>query len=99
ASYSPFVLRLSRADGTQRIKGLNLTLPPGLTGKLAGVPPCSDAALASAAGRAGKAEQASPSCSAASQVGTVDVGAGAGPQPLHVQGNVYVAGPYKGAPL
>jgi hypothetical protein len=98
-SHSPFVLRLNRADGTQRIKGLNLTLPPGLTGKLAGIPACADAALASAGARAGKAEQANPSCPAASQVGTVDVGAGAGPQPLHVQGRAYVAGPYKGAPL
>jgi hypothetical protein len=29
----------------------------------------------------------------------VDVGAGAGPTPLHLDGEVYLAGPYKGAPL
>jgi hypothetical protein len=29
----------------------------------------------------------------------VDVGAGAGSSPLHVQGSAYLAGPYKGAPL
>jgi hypothetical protein len=44
-------------------------------------------------------ELASPSCPAASQVGTVVAGAGAGSKPLSVSGKVYWAGPYKGAPL
>jgi len=99
ASYSPFVLRLNREDGSQRLKGLNLTLPLGLTGKLAGVPECSDAALSAAQGRSGKAEQASPSCPASTEVGTVTVGAGAGPSPLYTNGKAYLSGPYKGAPL
>jgi hypothetical protein len=98
-SYSPFVLRLRRADGTQRFKGLNLTLPPGLTGKIAGVPYCPEAAIAAAAGRSGVAERQSPSCPSASQVGTVTVGAGPGPRPYYVTGRAYLAGPYKGAPL
>lgn len=99
ATYSPFVLHLERADGTQQIKGLNATLPPGLTGKLAGIPYCSDQALALAGTRAGRYEQSHPDCPAASQIGTVDVGAGAGPDPFHVRGSAYLAGPYKGAPL
>jgi hypothetical protein len=98
-AYSPFVMRLNRGDGTQRLSGLNVDLPSGLTGKLAGVPECSDAALATAASKSGKAEQASPSCPASSQVGTVTVGAGAGPSPLHTNGKAYLTGPYKGAPL
>lgn len=98
-SYSPFVMRLQRPDGAQQLDRLSLTLPRGLTGKLAGIPPCPDAALAAAASRPGVAEQSAPSCPAASEVGQVTVGAGAGPQPYYAQGRVYVAGPYRGAPL
>jgi hypothetical protein len=97
--YSPFVLDLSREDGTQRIGAVNLSLPPGLTGKLAGIPYCTESAIASAGSKSGREELASPSCPAASEVGTVTVGAGAGPQPLYVEGKAYLAGPYKGAPL
>jgi hypothetical protein len=32
-------------------------------------------------------------------VGSVDIAAGAGPTPYHLQGTVFLAGPYKGAPL
>ncbi len=102
AAYSPFTLRLSRADGTQELGAITATLPPGLIGKLAGVPYCPDAALAAISGalRTGAAQIASPSCPAASQVGTVTVGAGAGPNPFYTQsGRAYLAGPYKGAPL
>ncbi len=103
-SYSPFFLSLSRGDGTQRLGGLNLTLPPGLTGKLAGVPYCPEAAIAAAAAQGGlgqgAGQLASPSCPAASQLGSVSAGAGAGPTPFFVNtGKAYLAGPYKGAPL
>lgn len=98
-AYSPFVLKLSREDGSQPISRIDTTLPAGLTGKLAGIPYCSDAALAAAAAKSGSAEKASPSCPASSQVGTVNVGAGAGPAPYYTQGSAYLAGPYKGAPL
>jgi len=97
-AYSPFVLKLSREPGSQVIKGLDVTLPPGLTGRLAGIPYCSDAQIAAAATHGGAAEQASPSCPLASEVGTVNVGAGSG-APFYVQGHAYLAGPYKGAPL
>jgi hypothetical protein len=98
-AFTPFSLRLARADGTQQLKVIDATLPKGLLGKLAGIPDCPDAALAAAAGRSGRAEQAAPSCPANSRVGSVDVGAGAGPTPLYVSGSAYLAGPYKGAPL
>ncbi|HEV7399054.1 MAG TPA: hypothetical protein VGN84_02170 [Solirubrobacterales bacterium] len=99
ASYSPFVGRLHREDGTQQLKSLNLTLPPGLSGKLAGIPVCPEATIAAAAARTGAAELASPSCPAASQVGEVTVGAGAGSQPYYTTGKIYLTGPYGGAPL
>jgi hypothetical protein len=98
-AYSPFVLRLSRDDGTQQFSSLTVTPPPGLLGKLAGIPYCSDAALAGATYKSGKEEQESSSCPSASEVGIVNVGAGAGPSPFYVQGHAYLAGPYKGAPL
>jgi hypothetical protein len=98
-AYSPFVLKLTRADGTQQLTGIDTTLPKGLIAKLAGVQSCSEAALAAAAGHSGKAEQANPSCPEASKLGTVSVGAGAGPKPFYASGTAYLAGPYKGAPL
>lgn len=98
-AYAPFVLRLTREDGTQQFSSLTVTPPPGLLGKLAGIPYCSDAALAGATYKSGKEEQASSSCPSASEVGIVNVGAGAGPSPFYVQGHAYLAGPYKGAPL
>jgi hypothetical protein len=101
-SYSPFVLKLSRENGTQRLGAVDVTLPPGLTGRLAGVQECSDGQLAVAAGRnhpgEGALEQTNPSCPQSSEVGTVVAGAGSG-SPLYVGGHAYLAGPYEGAPL
>ncbi len=99
ARYSPFVLHLQREDGSQEFKDVTVTPPAGLVAKLAGTPYCPDSALAAAAAKSGNAEKASPSCPSASQIGTVNVGAGAGPSPYWAQGEVYLAGPYKGAPL
>jgi hypothetical protein len=98
-SYSPFVIDLRRADGTQQLSSVSLSLPPGLLAKLAGTDRCADAALAAAAQRSGAAEQASPSCPDSSRVGSIVAAAGAGPAPYHVPGAAYLAGPYKGAPL
>ena len=98
-SYSPFVLSVSRPDGSQRMTGIETALPKGLTGRLAGIPYCPESSIAAAGSRSGADEKASPSCPAASEVGSVNVGAGSGPNPLHVSGHVYMAGPYKGAPL
>ena len=99
APTSPFSIHITRPDGAQEISTLDITPPPGLVASLRGVPYCSEAALAAAASKGGREEQASPSCSSASLVGTSWVGAGAGPHPYYTQGKVYLAGPYKGAPL
>jgi hypothetical protein len=103
-AFSPLALRLTREDGSDRLAGLDLSLPEGLLGRLAGIPYCPDAALAAAASQnqpgQGAAQLASPSCPAASRIGAVTVGAGAGPDPVYVDtGRAYLAGPYKGAPL
>ncbi|HEX3519831.1 MAG TPA: hypothetical protein VHT29_12440 [Solirubrobacteraceae bacterium] len=98
-SYSPLVIKVNRNDGEQELTSLDFTLPEGLIGNLASVPYCPDAAIEAARGVSGKAEQASPSCPAASQIGSVDAAAGVGSEPIHVGGHVYMAGPYEGAPL
>lgn len=101
-STTPFTLRLSREDGTQEFGGLSVSLPPGLSGYLKGIPYCPDAALAAVSGDLGTGvgQEQSPSCPAASLVGNVVVGAGAGPDPFYTRsGRAYLAGPYKGGPL
>ncbi|HET7446130.1 MAG TPA: hypothetical protein VFJ57_15895 [Solirubrobacterales bacterium] len=95
---SPFVLRLTRKDGEGEFSSLEATLPKGLAARFTAIPYCSDAALAAAATRSGKAEQANPSC-LASRIGAVTVGAGPGPNPFYAKGTAYLAGPYKGAPM
>jgi hypothetical protein len=101
--YSPFNLRLSRKDGEQEFTHFSIKLPPGVVGKLAGVPFCSDAAIAAAKARTGPnggaEELASPSCPAASEVGRTLVGAGVGASLTYVPGKVYLAGPYHGSAL
>ena len=98
-AHSPLVVHLRRSDGSQTFSAVTLSTPPGLLAKLAGTESCTDAALAAAAAKTGAAEQASPSCPAASDLGSVVVGAGAGPAPYNAAGRAYLAGPYKGAPL
>jgi DNA-binding beta-propeller fold protein YncE len=98
-SYSPFVIRLHREDGSQQIADFAVTPPPGLLGHLAGIPRCPDDAVAAAALRTGTEERAMPSCPAGSRVGTIAAEAGAGSDPFRETGNMYVGGPYRGAPL
>jgi hypothetical protein len=98
-SFTPFTAAITRNDGQQELKGVDVTLPPGATAKLAGVPYCPPAQLSAAAGRSGAAERDSASCPGASQVGVATVKAGSGPSPLEIGGKVYLAGPYQGAPL
>jgi hypothetical protein len=101
-AYSPFALRLQRADGTQELRSVAATLPRGLLAKLRGIPYCSDTALAAIPRTqgTGAGQLASSSCPAASEVGRVSARMGAGPSPFQLDsGRVYLAGPYKGAPL
>jgi hypothetical protein len=100
-AYSPFLFRLSREDSEQELSQVTTVLPPGLVAKIAGVPFCPDQAITSISTElgAGAAEAAHPACPAASQIGTVSAGLGAGPAPNYFPGKVYLAGPYKGAPL
>jgi hypothetical protein len=100
-AYSPFLFRLSREDSEQELSQVTTVLPPGLVAKIAGIPFCPDQAIASISTElgTGASELAHPACPAASQIGTVSAGLGAGPGPNYFPGKVYLAGPYKGAKL
>ena len=98
-AFTPFTAHLTRPQGQQELKGVDIHLPPGATAKLAGVPYCSPGEIADAAKSSGAAEKKKASCPDASQVGVATIQAGTGGSPLQIQGDVYLAGPYQGAPL
>jgi hypothetical protein len=99
--YSNLLLRVNRADGDQNMVHINTVTPPGFSAKIAGIPYCPEAAIQTleSPGYSGVAELAHPACPAASQVGTMYSGTGAGQHPLNSPGAIYLAGPYRGAPL
>jgi hypothetical protein len=99
--HSPFSITLNRGDGDQNTVGLDVSTAPGFAATLKGIPYCPEAAIdvLNSPSHTGKEELASPACPAASQIGTANTGTGAGTHPLYTPGGVYLAGPYKGAPL
>jgi hypothetical protein len=100
-TYSPFYVHISRKDSEQEITHFSIKLPPGVSGKLAGVAECSDAAIAAAEARehegGGQEELNSPSCPQASEVGRSLVGSGVGNVLAYAPGKMYLAGPYHGS--
>jgi hypothetical protein len=102
-SFSPFDIRLTRTDEEPEFSRLSVKLPKGVLGMLAGIPFCSNESIAAAKARtgpdSGALEQASPSCPAASELGSLQVGAGVGPDLSYAPGKIYLAGPYQGAKL
>jgi hypothetical protein len=96
-SYTPFYLNLTRSDSEQEFTSYSATLPPGLTGKIAGIPYCPDAAIAAAKRRTGREEERRPSCPAASQIGRTVSGYGASQVLAYAPGKLYLAGPYNGS--
>jgi hypothetical protein len=97
-AFSPFTLSFSRSDTDQGISGLTVTLPPGLLADIANTALCPEPALVHARSNSAVAEASTPSCPAASQVGTVQAGVGPGPNPFFVPGRIYLTGPYKQGP-
>jgi hypothetical protein len=98
-AFSSFTLKLDREDGDQFLGNLNFTMPSGLTANLRGISYCPEADIAAAASTPGRLEQVEPSCPTSSEIGTSNVAAGPGSHPFHAVGKIYMAGPFKGAPL
>jgi hypothetical protein len=82
-----FTITLAREDREQDIQGLTVTLPEGLAARIAQIPRCEEP------------QAQAGTCPASSQIGTATSGAGAGNDPLYLQGPVYLTGPYNGAPF
>ena len=85
--FAPFTFTVRRGDRQQDIARVQERMPAGLLGMLKNVAQC------------GEPQAAAGSCPEASRIGTVNVAAGSGSQPLWVQGRVYLTGPYAGAPF
>jgi hypothetical protein len=85
--FSPFTMTMSRPDGSQNLQAVQLKMPPGLLGTLAGVKLCRE-------------EQADAgTCGPESLIGhtTVSVGVGGNPYTV-VGGEVFITEGYEGAP-
>jgi hypothetical protein len=99
SAYSPFVLQVTRPDGAQELDSLQISPPPGFVASLKGVAYCSEAQIQAARVSTAAAERANPTCSSASLIGTSNIAAGSGLSPFYIEGKLYLAGPYMGAPL
>jgi hypothetical protein len=86
-AFSPFTLTLTRHDREQGLSGVSVSMPPGVSGILKGIPLC------------GEPQAAQGTCSSASQIGTTTVAAGAGSMPYWQQGRVYLTTGYEGQPF
>jgi hypothetical protein len=82
-----YTLSIARADGQQYLSQVKTVLPEGLVGLIPSVPLC------------GEPQASKGECSPASQIGVVGVEAGSGPTPFGFSGQVYLTGPYGGAPF
>ncbi len=96
-AYSPLYLRLTRTDNQQEITSYSAKLPPGLLGKIAGIPYCPEAAIEAAKRKTGIEEREHPSCPAASEIGHTTAGYGVGSALTYAPGKLYLAGPYHGS--
>jgi hypothetical protein len=81
-----FTFNLVRPEGQPYLSKVKTVLPAGLVGPIPSVTLC------------GEAEANAGTCTAASQIGSVAVLAGAGLTPFPFGGQVYLTGPYNGAP-
>ena len=91
--FSSFSVTLGRQDGEQRFGAVTMRMPAGLLGVLKNVTLCPEP------------QAAQGTCSQASAIGTTTVGVGPGadpfylPEPGRPPNEVYLTGPYEGAPF
>ncbi len=86
-AFGPLSVTFSRTDQEEGLGAITLKTPPGLLGVLKSVPLCPEP------------QAAQGTCGAGSLIGHTTVLGGAGPDPVSVTGQVFLTGPYKGAPF
>jgi hypothetical protein len=87
ADFSPFTMTMSRPEGNQNLQGIQLHMPAGFLGEVSSVAQC------------GEAQANAGTCGADSLIGHTVVSVGLGGNPYSVTGGeVFLTGPYKGAP-
>jgi hypothetical protein len=96
-AFTPIYIHITRSDTEQEFTSYSTVLPPGLTGAIAGVPYCSDAAIEAARRRSGFEEIERPSCPADTEIGHTISGYGVGPALEYQPGGLYLAGPFHGS--
>ncbi len=85
--FSPFATSFSRSDQDQALGSVSVHTPPGMLGLLSSVSLCPE-------------PQASlGTCGPQSLIGHTTVQAGVGTDPVSVSGQVFLTGPYNGAPF
>jgi len=85
---SPLSVTFARSDQDQDLGGIAVTMPPGLLGKVAGIPQCPEA------------QANAGTCGAESEIGEASTAVGPGSDPYWVKGGkVYLTGPYNGGPF
>jgi hypothetical protein len=86
-AFSPVVVAFSRQDSEQLIGDASVETPPGLSAMLPNVQRCPEPQASDAA------------CGPESQIGHATVAVGPGPEPFYAPANVFLTGPYGGAPF
>jgi hypothetical protein len=87
-AFTPLSTTITREDGNQNIRAVSLKLPPGFSGIISSLTPC------------GEAQANAGSCGPESLIGHTVVSVGLGGEPFSVAGGqVFLTGPYKGAPF
>jgi hypothetical protein len=85
-AYGSLSLLISRTASEQQLGAIAIQAPPAVAQLLAGVPAC------------GEPQASEGACPAATEVGTVAAQAGLGSYPADLNGEIYLTGPYGGAP-
>jgi hypothetical protein len=85
-SFSPFISTFKREGGEAELGQVQIKLPPGLLANVGSVPLC------------GEPQAQQGECPPASRIGHVVTGVGVGSSPFYVSGEVFLTGPYNGAP-